>query len=324
MSDAQKWLNKAPGFLTFILVIALGVTLANLLWLVLTPQSATAEAAVLSSTPKAISAPKQNYGKLIADQHLFGAIPKQAPKAAPVRKAAPKPVPKAVVKKLNLKLHGIVASSKDGNGFAMISYNGKAQETYKRGEALPKKEADKERELTGVTVKRVDAESVVIDNNGTEQVLALAELTQESSSSSKTTNNSRPTRAARPTRQARQEQTSANDLRTAGTNNSNQIKTLSELRDALLEDSQVITTVITPSLVRENGQVTGLRVYPSKNRALFRELGFRNGDIITKVNDVIIDGSPSNLSVLQQFADSPSLEITVLRGGNEQILTPTF
>jgi len=296
---------------------------------VLTPQSATAEAAVLSSTPKTISTPKQNYGKLIADQHLFGAIPKKAPKAAPVRKAAPKAAPKAVVKNLNLKLHGIVASSKDGNGFAMISYNGKTQETYKRGEELPKKEADKERELSGVTVKRVDATSVIIDNNGTEQTLELAEFSNASSSSnSKNTRKSTPTRAttARQNRLARTQvnPSDQNSLSTSGNNNSNGIKTLAELRDALLEDSQIITTVITPSLVRENGQVTGLRVYPSKNRALFRELGFKNGDIIKKVNDVIIDGSPSNLSVLQQFADSPSLEITVLRGGNEQILTPTF
>ncbi len=320
MNDVQKWLHKVPGLLTFFLVIALGITLANLLWLVLTPAAATAEAAVLASAPRAISSPKQNYGKLIADQHVFGAVPKQAPKAAPVRRALPKSAPKPVAKSLNLKLHGIVSSNKDGNGFAMISYNGKTQETYKRGEELPKKEMDKERELTGVTIKRVDVNSVVIDNNGTEQLL---ELEESSLASSSNTSKAKPARATntRQTRPSRATRASANTL---GSNNPNQLKTLAELRDALLEDSQIITTVITPSLVRENGQVTGLRVYPSKNRALFRELGFRNGDIIKKVNDVVIDGSPSNLSVLQQFADSPSLEITVLRGGNEQILTPSF
>ncbi|PWQ94767.1 type II secretion system protein N [Leucothrix arctica] len=317
MNDAQKWLHKVPGLLTFFLVIALGITLANLLWLVLTPAAATAEAAVLASAPRAISSPKQNYGKLIADEHMFGAVPKQAPKAAPVRRDLPKTVAPPVAKNLNLKLHGIVASNKDGNGFAMISFNGKTQETYKRGEELPKKEMDKERELSGVILKRVDNNSVVIDNNGTEQLLELAEASLTSSSSAAKAAPTRATtaRKARPTRAA------TNRL---GSNDPNQLQTLAELRDALLEDSQIITTVITPSLVRENGQVTGLRVYPSQNRALFRELGFRNGDIIKQVNDVVIDGSPSNLSVLQQFADSPSLEITILRGGNEQILTPTF
>ena len=320
MNDAQKWLLKVPGLLTFFLVIALGITLANLLWLVLTPATATAEAAVLASAPKAISSPKQNYGKIIADEHLFGAIPKQTPKPAPATRAAPKAAPAPVAKKLNLELHGIVASNKDGNGFAMISYNGKTQESYKRGEELPKKEMDKERELSGVILKRVDNNSVVIDNNGTEQLLELSESSLASSSNTSSARKAAPTRAtnarkARPSRVA---------PRRLNSNNPNQIQTLSELREALLEDSQIITTVITPSLVRENGQVTGLRVYPSQNRALFRELGFRNGDVIKKVNDVEIDGSPSNLSILQQFADSPSLEITILRGGNEQILTPTF
>ena len=320
MNDAQKWLHKVPGLLTFFLVIALGITLANLLWLVLTPAAATAEAAVLASAPRAISSPKQNYGKLIADEHMFGAVPKQAPKSAPVRRELPKTVAPPVAKELNLKLHGIVASNKDGNGFAMISFNGKTQETYKRGEELPKKEMDKERELSGVILKRVDNNSVVIDNNGTEQLLELAEASLTSSSNTSSARKAAPTRAT-TARKARPTRAATNRL---GSNNPNQLQTLAELRDALLEDSQIITTVITPSLVRENGQVTGLRVYPSQNRALFRELGFRNGDIIKQVNDVVIDGSPSNLSVLQQFADSPSLEITILRGGNEQILTPTF
>jgi len=324
MSDAQKWLHKIPGFLTFFLVIGLGVTLANLLWMVLTPPAAVAEAAVLSSAPKTINTPTQNYGKLIADQHLFGAIPRQAPQAAPVKREAPKVAPTPVAKKLNLKLHGTIASNKAGNGFAMISYNGKSQETYKRGEELPKKEMGKDRLLSGVTLKRVDENSVVIDNNGTEQLLELAKLNLNNSNSAATNNTrqSTPNRvsATKPVRQSNN--TTSNN--TAASGNNNQIGTLSELRDALLKDSQVITTVVTPSLVRENGQVTGLRVYPSQNRKLFRELGFKNGDIIKKVNDIVIDGSPSNLSVLQQFADSPSIEITVLRGGNEQILTPTF
>ncbi|RVU85654.1 type II secretion system protein GspC [Leucothrix sargassi] len=325
MSDAQKWLQKVPGLLTFFLVIALGITLANLLWLVLTPASAVAEAAVLSSAPKVINKPVQNYGKLIADQHVFGAIPKQAPKAAPVKRELPKRAAPAPVK-LNLKLHGIVASSTNGDGFAMISYNGKTQESYKRGEALPKKEADKERPLNGVVLKFVRSDSVIIDNNGEEQELTLTELASltGNSASSSRSSTATPTRTpARQTRPSRATNNAASNGNGNGGDNSG-IETLAELREALLEDSQIISTVITPSLVRKDGQVVGLRVYPSSNRPMFRALGFRNGDIIKQINGVTIDGSPSNFELLQQFADSPSLEITVERGGNEQILTPSF
>ena len=293
MSDLFKWIQKVPRILTVFLVIALGITLANLLWMIVTPISTEAHAAnTKSSTLSPTLARQENYGKLIADQHLFGAIPKAAPtkiKApAPVKVAMPVKAPV----KLNLKLNGIISSKTEDGGFAMISYNGKTQEVYSPGETIPKKLPGQENvESIGVMVTKVNKDSVTIDNNGTEQVLKLPENLNNSKSAS----NSRGSSAARGSAGT---SSRARVIKSSNSNNQNAkptistsggIQTLAALREEAMVNPNVLMTVITPSIVRENGQMTGVRVYPSRNRKLFRALGLRNGDVITQVNGIMID-----------------------------------
>lgn len=324
MADAQKWFMKIPGILTFFMVVALGVTLANLLWMVLTPPTAVAQAANLTQTNiNNTRVQTANYGKLIADQHIFGAIPKAAPKQV----VAPPPKPKAVkpvVTNLNLKLHGIIASKSARGSFAMISYNGKTQEVYSRGDAIPKVAEGEERSLEGVTVKSISDKIVVIDNNGTDQIIELPELSDKSSGSSTASRSTTRTRTSTRLTPRAPTPPATNDDDMPNPVNNGQAQSLAELREQALEDPSVLMSVITPSIVRKDGAVTGIRVYPSRNRKLFRELGLRNGDIITQVNDIIIDDPNKGMEVFQQISDSPSLSISIIRGGDEQILNPQF
>ena len=326
MSDIYKWVQRVPGILTFFLVIALGITLANLLWMIVTPTPSVAQAANRTSTVQVASLARQeNYGKLIADQHLFGAIPKAAPKKVqkvePVKVAKPTKAPV----KLNVKLHGIISSKDEDGGFAMISYNGKTQEVFSPGEPIPKKlPGDEEVKSIGVMVTKITKTSVTIDNNGTEQVLTLPEDIQGSGSSGRTNVAANTSNAAKP-RIIRPTAATANTGGQQPTiGSSGGIQTLTELRAEAMVNPNVLMSVITPSIVRENGQMTGIRVYPSRNRKLFRALGLRNGDIVTQVNGVMIDDQSKGLAIFQQLAESSSLEIHVKRGGNEQILTPQF
>ena len=331
MSDLYKWVQRVPGVLTFFLVVALGITLANLLWMIVTPAPTVVQAANRVNPAQVASLGRQeNYGKLIADQHLFGAIPKAAPikvkKAAPVKVAAPVKAPV----KLNLKLHGIISSKDENGGFAMISYNGKTQEVYSPGDPIPKKLPGEEKaESIGVMVTKITKTSVTIDNNGTEQLLELPKAdsgskTASSSGSSTAGSNSAKPRIIRPT--AASNNTASNTGNASGSSGGSGggIQTLAALREEAMVNPNVLMTVITPSIVRENGQMTGIRVYPSRNRKLFRALGLRNGDIVTQVNGVMIDDQSKGLAIFQQLAESSSLEIHIKRGGNEQILTPQF
>lgn len=327
MSDLYKWLHKVPGVLTVLLVIALGVTLANLLWMIVTPAPSIAQAANRPNPKQAgLLTRQENYGKLIADQHLFGAIPKAAPtkikKPEPVKVAKPTKAPV----KLNLKLHGIISSKNEDGGFAMISYNGKTQEVFSLGEAIPKQlPGEDEVESIGVMVTKIAKESVTIDNNGTEQILTLPKPDKNSKTASNNRRNAPRARSSAANPRIIQPQvtpSNANNTPTIGT--SGGIQTLTQLREEAMVNPNVLMTVITPSIVRENGQMTGVRVYPSRNRKLFRALGLRNGDVVTQVNGVMIDDQSKGLAIFQQLAESSSLEIHVKRGGNEQILTPQF
>lgn len=330
MNDAKKWLQRAPGLLTFVMVIALGVTLANLLWLVLTPVPEVAEAANRSSNRVNIaSTDNENYGKLIADEHLFGIIPKAAPAIAvrapaPVQKVAPKPTT------LNLKVSAIL-SYKSGDGYAMMSYNGQHEEAYRRGDPIPKKVADEEAVDTGISVVRIDTTKVVINNNGLEQEISLPEFAKTSTASNQSATG-RPASNFRsrsqpdepPADEVSDELAEADVQPGAATPNNGQIETLAALREQAIENPNILMSVITPSIVRENGEMKGIRVYPSRNRELFRALGLRNGDVITEVNDILIDGPEKAATIMQQVADSPSLTIKITRGGSEQILNPQF
>lgn len=322
MSDLYKWLQKVPGVLTVFLVIALGVTLANLLWMIVTPSPSVAQAANRPNPGQVPSLPpQQNYGKLIADQHLFGAIPKAAP--TKIKKTAPVKViqTKAPVN-LNLKLHGIISSKNEDGGFAMISYNGKTQEVFSPGEPIPKKLPGEETvESIGVMVTKITKDSVIIDNNGTEQTLKLP--APEESSKSASSSRSARSAAAKP-RIIQPRTNSAGTNQASALKTSGGLQTLTALREEALVNPNVLMTVITPSIVRENGQMTGIRVYPSRNRKLFRALGLRNGDIITQVNDVVLDDQSKSVAIFQQLSETSSLELHIKRGGNEQILTPQF
>lgn len=327
MSDLYKWVQKTPGILTVFLVVALGVTLANLLWMVVTPAPSVAQAANRPSTSQnSLLTRQENYGKLIADQHLFGAIPKVVPKKIkkpkPVKVAAPVKAPV----KLNLKLYGIISSKTEDGGFAMISFNGKPQEVFSPGEPIPKKlPGQEEVKSIGVMVTKISKESVTIDNNGTEQILKLPEMNK--SNNSRANNRRTASRAqvvaAKP--KIIQPTVLPNTIpQPAKIGTSGGITTLAQLREEAMVNPNVIMTIITPSIVRENGQMTGVRVYPSRNRKLFRALGLRNGDVITQVNGIMIDDQSKSLAIFQQLAESSSLEIHIKRGGNDQILTPQF
>ena len=328
MNDAKKWLQRAPGLLTFFMVIALGATLANLLWLVVTPVPQVAEAASRSSSRVNVaSGTQENYGKLIADEHLFGVVPKVAPVVArapaPVKKVAPKPT------NLNLKVSAILAY-KNGDGYAMMSYNGKPEEAYRRGDMIPKPLPGEDVQDTGISVVRINVTDVIIDNNGAEQEIKLPDFAAANTASSRSAN----TRTASNFQSRRQAPADAIDdeedtvitpeVPSASSSGNGQIETLAELREQAIENPNVLMSVITPSIVRENGEIKGIRVYPSRNRDLFRDLGLRNGDVITEVNDILIDGPDKAANIMQQVADSPSLTLKVIRGGSEQILNPQF
>ena len=74
MSATLESKPKLPGFISLLLVIALGISLAKLMWLVITPQQQLMLTSQSNSKVSIAQEKNTNYGKLIADQHIFGEV----------------------------------------------------------------------------------------------------------------------------------------------------------------------------------------------------------------------------------------------------------
>ena len=287
MSATLESKPKLPGFISLLLVIALGISLAKLMWLVITPQQQFVLTSLSNNTVSISQEKETNYGKLIADQHIFGeVIVKKVPVNTPVKTVIAKPVVPKV--KLNAKLYGIVAYESK-QGFALISNNNGPQKVYGEGDILQE----------GVIINKVLPTQVVIDNNGTEEILFLP-----------VKNNGKKAQNRRV--QSLQNLPTASPVRSIPVNNSasQQAPDLNQFRQEILAAGpSKLTDVVRASPAIINGQFIGFRVRSGKNRKLFRQLNFRPNDIVTEINGIVLDDANKGIEVLAELESATNLSM---------------
>lgn len=197
--------------------------------------------------------------------------------------------------RLELKLRGIVASSEDGLGYAIVEYRSE-QNIYAVDDRLP---------VSGqVLLAKVMPDQVVLDNGGTYELLQLFE-----DSSLDPQMMSKPV-AAQPSRLAApvvSEPAGADAAALA-----------SNYRERLYQDPQSLAEVVTVSAVRENGELLGYRVAPGKDQAQFAQLGFKPGDMVTSVNGIALN-DPANTVRLYQAMRSASEAVFDLERDSQQL-----
>lgn len=175
--------------------------------------------------------------------------------------------------RLNLKLRGIVASTADGLGHAVIEASNQ-QDVYAVGDKLP---------VAGnVQLAKVMPHQVVIDNGGTYELLVLFEeppIGQAAAAGSAPL--AKPGAAARVEKRSDQ---AATELARS-------------YRERLYKDPQSLADVVNVSAVRDGDTLVGYRLKPGKDREQFTQLGFKEGDLVMAVNGVSLD-SPANTMIL--------------------------
>ena len=67
--------------------------------------------------------------------------------------------------------------------------------------------------------------------------------------------------------------------------------------------------------VMENGRVTGLALTRIPEGSLLTEAGLRPGDILTQINDTVIDGLPALIGLWPRLQGARDLRAVVLRNG---------
>ena len=200
--------------------------------------------------------------------------------------------------RLALTLTGIVASTEDGTGSAVIK-SGAAEQVYAVGDALP---------ASGqVVLAKVMPQQVVIDNNGTYELIKLYEGPGIAI----------PTRAARPPEQdavASVPSASPSEGSRSATA-AEQTALASQYRRQLYDSPESLASVVSVSPVREGDRVVGYRIAPGADRVAFDTFGFQSGDIVTAVNGLALSDASNTVKLYQTMKDATQASFDIERDG---------
>ena len=283
------------------------IALGRLVWMFLPSQD--------SSTPEKVKiinpASSRGAGPVAADVdvqamqawHLFGeagaddvSVPVPTPDTtASSREGIEK---NARETRLNLTLRGVVASTEDGLGHAIIEHKSR-QAVYAVEDSLP---------VPGkVTLAKVMPKQVVLDNGGTYELLTLFD---ESGLSAQLPAD-RPAPSTRPQRQPE-------SVRAERRDDPQTTALAGNYREQLYSNPQALVDVVSISAVREGDSLRGYRIGPGKDTAQFQQLGFRDGDIVTAVNGIALD-DPANTMQLYQTMRTANEAVFNLERDNQQL-----
>lgn len=202
--------------------------------------------------------------------------------------------------RLNLKLQGIVSSSIADQARAIIESRNQ-QEQYVVGDELPVGR--------GVKLAKILPDRVVIDNQGTYELLLLFEG-----------NDLQPMRSAPDTTEITQE---APEPGTGETPRMDQRgdKDVTQLAEAyrrrLYTNPQSLAQVVNIAAVREAGVLKGYRVSAGRDREQFEALGFQSNDIVTGVNGIRLSDPGKAMELYRVMRSASEANFDVLRDGQE-------
>ena len=349
----DRMLEKLPDHVTFLLVILSGFLLARLTWTLFPADPSLINAANQTEVAPTVevipaTASSTDIGQELANYHLLGVY--QAPKApvapAPVAKA-PTPV---VAPRVPLKLVGVYALP-NKNGVAVIEVGGATQKVVGVGESIA--------DSNGATLEKVFADKVEISWQGKIETLGMPKLSEskvmaggaEAAPIEEYIPEPEPEiipdqlmlqQQQQQTQQIQQEESEEDGAAQAPSQSpvppgavppqmpqvDPEAKAgdagLGSFRQQVAQNNLKLLEVIRPSPVSEKGQLTGFRVTPGQNEALFRQTGLQAGDVVTGINGTPLNSNASSLQAMQGLMSSASAELTVLRAGQTTSVHVSF
>ena len=188
--------------------------------------------------------------------------------------------------RLALSLTGIVALAENGLGSAVIK-SGAIEQVYAVGDALP---------ASGqVVLSKVMPEQVVIDNNGTYELIKLYDKPGLSIPSRPSTQGSSAIKSS--------PQPSQPNIR-ASDKSVEQSVLASQYRARLYENPESLAQVVSVAPVRDNDGIVGYRITPGQDRAAFDAFGFKAGDVVTAVNGLALSDASNSIKLYQMMKDA--------------------
>ena len=281
-SSALSAANRLlPPWVSLLLVVAIAWQIAKIIWMLVPGPAAGVSVPVPASMPTAsVQATASNDVQAIVNSHMFGIADAEAVEATP----APTVDENLSDTRLtNLSLKGTVASEISEFSVAIISDGNNEEKVYAIGDSIG----------SSAKLHAVYADRVVLNENG---VLTNLKLPKEFSAS-------QAAPARRTTSSTRQTTRNAQSIQAVVSNN------LSRLSD-----------VIRPTPYFVNGQQSGYRVYPGRDRQQFSALGLRPGDLIKDIDGQSLTDPTQAMQIFQALGTSEQVTVTVERNGQPETI----
>ena len=358
IDERPPMLQRAPILLMPLLVMALSASLAKLLWMIVAPIQDISAAPMVTSVTPIQSQQTQNFGRIIADTHIFGEVPKAAPQLAVVAQPpTPPPTPVAPsAPPMRLSLHGLWAKKKskdrsdndpeskpiisakdliskltaDLDSLFVLNVAKSAKNIppeKSRGGAFAiispangdqKMYSEGDNIADGVKVLEIFSDRVVVDNRGARQEIFLSDGNNNTTSISQNSGNQQ-----RPNSSSQRIQESAGPSAPRKIENLGQ-QDLRTLRNDIMNDVSILAQFSAPEPLLMDGEVKGFRLHLSNRLRLLYQIGFRPGDVITELNGVRLNDPDTIQQTLYNFIGSDQLAVSVMRGQEEETFRYSF
>lgn len=183
--------------------------------------------------------------------------------------------------RLNVKLTGVIYTPQ--SSVAVIE-SGRETFVLKEGEALRQ----------GVTVEQVQPDFVVLNNRGGLERLMLEE-------------------SELPGRSVESKGNASLNLA--------QSADLQKIRDEVRKSPLALNRYVRFRMLKGNGQVNAIQVWPRRERQLFESLGFKNGDKILQVDGVAVSTLAGDPQQMQKLLQKSRFDLQIERSGQQQSLS---
>lgn len=97
---------------------------------------------------------------------------------------------------------------------------------------------------------------------------------------------------------------------------------LGQFQQQLQTNPEALTQLLKVNPVVEAGRFMGYQLSPGKNAALMGQFNLQAGDILTKINEVVLDSPLKGLDILPILATTDRVDLQILRNG--QLLSLSF
>lgn len=282
----QKNLNR---FVVILLIIYLIAFLAEIVWRLMPAPEQEQPLIVQSTVQNNANGKPQINVEAIKNLMLFGDATEVVVEETPVIQEAPET-------NLNLTLTGLVSSTTESNGAAIIENNG-AQNTYGIGDKV---------DGTKAIVKEVIHDRIIIDNGGRFETLMLDG--HDFASAGKT-----PLKTVEPIRPSKVENKNRRNFSKNAAVRLDQER--ANMAQTLRASPAKFTDFISIQPFRQQGKIAGYKVNPGREPALFKAAGLKANDVLTEINGLDLTDVQQSMEAMNMLRTADSLQITLSRGG---------